>query len=152
MNDQTYGMYGATASTATRIPDGKQPGDHFKQRAASIAPLLQTVPEAAGYQLKIGRANDTTPLRQDQELHCLRDSKYLYKHEIGRVQQLSAEGVVCLAQRMERARLEQRKPKPNLYVIEDGENAKCQLIEANLRLVVSIARKYIGLGMDLMDL
>src|SRR5450759_5396568 len=136
MNDQTYGTYSAIA---TRIPDGKQPGDHFKQRtahAAPIAPLLQTVPEA-GYQLKIGRADDSTPLRQDQELHCLRDSKYLYKHEIGRVQQLSAEGVVCLAQRMERARLEQKKPQPNHRLIVEGENAKRQLIEANLRLVVS---------------
>ncbi len=90
--------------------------------------------------------------QSEQELQCLRDSRNIYKHEIGRVRQLSVEEVTSLAQRIERSKAEQQKLNPNRTIIADGEYAKSQLIEANLRLVLSIARKYIGLGMDSMDL
>jgi RNA polymerase primary sigma factor len=99
-----------------------------------------------------GKQHDDTSSRAYQELYCLRDSRYLYKHEIGRVQQLSPEEVVQLAQQMECGRYEQKKPEPDRCLIEAGEAAKRQLIEANLRLVVSVAKKYIGLGLDVMDL
>jgi len=80
------------------------------------------------------------------------ESKYIYKHEIGQVQQLTAEEVVSLARRIERGLAEEQQPRPDQRLVESGKEAKCMLIEANLRLVVSIARKYVGLGMDLMDL
>jgi len=80
------------------------------------------------------------------------ESKYIYKHEIGQVQQLTAEEVVSLARRIERGLAEEQQPRPDPRLVESGKEAKCMLIEANLRLVVSIARKYVGLGMDLMDL
>jgi RNA polymerase primary sigma factor len=64
------------------------------------------------------------------------DSLRLYLRSIGRVQLLSAEEEVSLAKRIERGDVA----------------AKQQMIEANLRLVVSIAKGYIGRGMNFLDL
>lgn len=84
----------------------------------------------------------------------LDDPVRMYLREIGRVPLLSAEEEVRLAQRMERGRAEALKPPTsrNYRVIEDGEEAQRRLTEANLRLVVSVAKKYIGRGMSLLDL
>src|SRR5262249_1283233 len=74
--------------------------------------------------------------------------------EIGRVPVLSAAEEVALAKRMERGRLERQCPlrEQNIAIILDGEEAERRLTEANLRLVVSVAKKYIGRGMSLLDL
>jgi RNA polymerase primary sigma factor len=84
----------------------------------------------------------------------LDDPVRMYLREIGRVPLLSAEEEVRLARRMERGRLEQLKPpvSRDCRIIEDGEEAQRRLTEANLRLVVSVAKKYIGRGMSLLDL
>jgi RNA polymerase primary sigma factor len=84
----------------------------------------------------------------------LDDPVRMYLREIGRVPLLSAEQEVALAKRMERGKLERCKPyaQQNIYVIFDAEEAQRQLTEANLRLVVSVAKKYIGRGMSLLDL
>src|SRR5581483_7611202 len=77
-----------------------------------------------------------------------------YLKEIGALSLLSAEEEVWLAQRIERGQAELRKPEAHQQsqLIEDGETARHRLIEANLRLVVSIARRYSGSGMALEDL
>src|SRR4030042_5384688 len=72
---------------------------------------------------KLGGAETTDPVRQ-------------YLREIGRVPLLTAEDEVELAKRYERAE----------------KRAKDKLTESNLRLVVSIAKKYIGRGLSLLDL
>ncbi len=93
------------------------------------------------------------PLTGDLESN-LDDPVRMYLREIGRVPLLSAEQEVALAKRMDRGKLEQSKPfaQQNIYIIFDAEEAQRQLTEANLRLVVSVAKKYIGRGMSLLDL
>jgi len=82
----------------------------------------------------------------------LDDPVRMYLREIGRVPLLTAEEEVRLAQRMERGKAERLKPNPSRRIVEDGEEAQRRLTEANLRLVVSVAKKYIGRGMSLLDL
>jgi RNA polymerase primary sigma factor len=83
-----------------------------------------------------------------------RDSARLYSDEISRVDLLSAEEVISLAQRIEggRAASDDFRQTGHKERIKEGEKAKRQLIEANLRLVIHVARKYRGLNVDLMDL
>ncbi|GAK06450.1 MULTISPECIES: RNA polymerase sigma factor RpoD [Geomicrobium] len=66
----------------------------------------------------------------------INDPVRMYLKEIGRVPLLSAEEEINLAKRIE----------------EDDEEAKRRLAEANLRLVVSIAKRYVGRGMLFLDL
>jgi RNA polymerase primary sigma factor len=82
----------------------------------------------------------------------LDDPVRMYLREIGRVPLLTAEEEIALAKRMERGKLECQNPCRNRRIVEDGEEAQRKLTEANLRLVVSVAKKYIGRGMSLLDL
>ncbi len=84
----------------------------------------------------------------------LDDPVRMYLREIGRVPLLSAAQEVSLAKRMERGKLERQKQRreQRMSVLYDAEEAQRCLTEANLRLVVSVAKKYIGRGMSLLDL
>ena len=97
------------------------------------------------------------------------DPVRMYLKEIGRVDLLSAAEEVSLAKRIESGlaaaqelarfvetgqfealeSLDKRMLRRN---VRDGEDAKRQLTSANLRLVVSIAKRYVGRGMLLLDL
>jgi RNA polymerase primary sigma factor len=90
----------------------------------------------------------------------------VYLREIGRVALLTAADEVDLAKRVEagvfaaeRLSLLESATKPDpdlrrdlLAVVGDGQRAKQRLIESNLRLVVSIAKRYAGRGLPFLDL
>ncbi len=99
------------------------------------------------------------PLTQEPSL----DSVQHYLQEIGRVSLLSAAEEVELAERIERGKAAAKRlhgpeeAAPQLRAalradIQSGEDARRHLIQANLRLVVSIAKKYVGRGLSLLDL
>ena len=81
-------------------------------------------------------------------------SLWMYLREISRYPLLSAEEEIRLAQRIERARSERLKAggAVNYHLLEDGKIAAQSLVEANLRLVVSVAKRYVGHGVSLLDL
>jgi len=95
------------------------------------------------------------------------DPVKMYLKDIGRIPLLTAEEEVNLAMRVEGGKQakeqldEYRKAEVEIpdqervqleQMIEDGLIAKERLIEANYRLVVSIAKKYVGMGMQFLDL
>ncbi len=98
-----------------------------------------------------GRLTTNDPVRQ-------------YLHEIGRVSLLTLEEEISLARRIEEGEaaeqrlsdegegLPERTKRGLKRVQEDGDMARRGLIEANLRLVVSIAKKYTGRGLSFLDL
>jgi RNA polymerase primary sigma factor len=104
---------------------------------------IEVLEEAKEFAPAIGKEEEVDVVEEadldtvlDFEGMSIDDPVRMYLREIGRVPLLSASQEVVLAQRMENG----------------DEEARRHLTEANLRLVVSVAKKYIGRGMSLLDL
>ncbi len=120
--------------------------------AEEEAPATEAVPEKPPEEFEM-----------DLEGMSIDDPVRMYLHEIGRVPLLTPEEEVELAIRLREGELAaQRLAKGNRFSPQEiaqleekrraGEQARQHLIQANLRLVVSIAKKYIGRGMSFLDL
>jgi RNA polymerase primary sigma factor len=105
--------------------------------------------------------------RKDAELTASADSVRAYLKQIGKVALLNAEEEVELAKRIEAGlyctqkmteyaeageKLTTAQRRDYLWICRDGDRAKNHLLEANLRLVVSLAKRYTGRGMAFLDL
>ncbi|WP_440714050.1 RNA polymerase sigma factor [Gordonia sp. FQ] len=105
--------------------------------------------------------------RKDAELTASADSVRAYLKQIGKVALLNAEEEVELAKRIEAGLFATEKLRRVMesgeklsvaqrrdlnWISRDGNRAKNHLLEANLRLVVSLAKRYTGRGMAFLDL
>ncbi len=128
--------------------------------AADGKPAEETEDEAFVY----GDDDDDLPAAQVAVAGATSDPVKDYLKQIGKVPLLNAEQEVELAKRIEAGLFAEEKLAeggrslpPDVrgdleWIAEDGRRAKNHLLEANLRLVVSLAKRYTGRGMLFLDL
>ncbi len=116
--------------------------------------------EVASIEADVASFADAVDL--DDQTPAMGDSVHTYLKSIGRTSLLTAEQEVDLAKRIEAGLFAEHKldTDPDLspefrhdleLVAEDGRRAKAHMLEANLRLVVSVAKKYSDRGLSLLD-
>src|SRR6266704_2487752 len=110
----------------------------------------------------LGDADKLTEVDLDDQTPAMGDSVHTYLKSIGRTSLLTAEQEVDLAKRIEaglfaehkletESKLSEEFRRDLADVAEDGRQAKAHMLEANLRLVVSVAKKYSDRGLSLLD-
>ena len=128
---------------------------------AEVAKVENELVEDEGFSLSDADDADE-PEQQVMAAGATADPVKDYLKQIGKVALLNAEQEVQLAKRIEAGlfadeRLAEGETKPALvedleWIAGDGRRAKNHLLEANLRLVVSLAKRYTGRGMLFLDL
>jgi RNA polymerase primary sigma factor len=148
-------------------PDGKKilpdvPDEVFEKDLVEDPTLKEEEDESKGF--VISAADDTDePIQQVMVAGATADPVKDYLKQIGKVPLLNAEMEVELAKRIEAGlfseeklasggKLSAKAVEELEWISEDGRRAKNHLLEANLRLVVSLAKRYTGRGMLFLDL
>jgi RNA polymerase primary sigma factor len=128
------------------------------------APAAEKKPASEDESFVIGDDDEDAPAQQIAAAGATADPVKDYLKQIGKVPLLNAEQEVELAKRieaglfaeeklaLERTVLEFQVLDDLEWIAEDGRRAKNHLLEANLRLVVSLAKRYTGRGMLFLDL
>ena len=158
----------ADAAPVAVGPDGKKvlpdlSDAEFEKDLVEDPTLKEEEDESKGF--VISAADDTDePIQQVMVAGATADPVKDYLKQIGKVPLLNAEMEVELAKRIEAGlfseeQLARAADGPALedreeleWISEDGRRAKNHLLEANLRLVVSLAKRYTGRGMLFLDL
>ncbi|MEU1088414.1 RNA polymerase sigma factor [Streptomyces sp. NPDC005576] len=148
-----------TPAYAPAIPQQGRAAHHPESGARPPAPPDAVLEEEDDEE----REPAPTPSRTTDHTGAGSDLLRQYLREIGRVPLLTAAEEVELARRVEAGLFAEERlaadPRPGPRLAHDlariaalGRTAKRRLIEANLRLVVSVAKRYVGRGLTLLDL
>jgi RNA polymerase primary sigma factor len=148
-------------------PDGKKilpdvPDEEFEKDLATDPTLKEEEDESKGFVVSAADESDE-PIQQVMVAGATADPVKDYLKQIGKVPLLNAEMEVELAKRIEAglfseeklasgAKLSEKAREELEWIADDGRRAKNHLLEANLRLVVSLAKRYTGRGMLFLDL
>ena len=137
----------------------EEPATEHEEEEKVEAALL----EAVGAMVISHKDDDDIPVQTTTISGATADPVKDYLKQIGKVALLNAELEVELAKRIEAGLFAEEKLATDTsltremerdlkWVVKDGQRAKSHLLEANLRLVVSLAKRYTGRGMQFLDL
>ncbi|TLM86681.1 RNA polymerase sigma factor [Pseudarthrobacter sp. NamE2] len=144
-------------------PDSVEDADADVEGEADADPAKAVAGSGKGF-VYSDADDDDAPVQQVMSAGATADPVKDYLKQIGKVALLNAEQEVDLALRIEAGLFAEEKiaaddgsmdPKYKReleFIIHDGKRAKNHLLEANLRLVVSLAKRYTGRGMLFLDL
>jgi RNA polymerase primary sigma factor len=166
--EEPAGEASAEAAEVVIGPDGKKvlpdlPDEQFEQDVKAD-PTIEEDEKEASATFVVSDADDTgEPEQQVMVAGATADPVKDYLKQIGKVPLLNAEMEVELAKRIEAGLFSEEKLGKGgkisaklleelEWIAEDGRRAKNHLLEANLRLVVSLAKRYTGRGMLFLDL
>jgi RNA polymerase primary sigma factor len=152
---------GAAKETAPADGSGDAAGardEDIDLESVADADVVNLEAEAAA----LGEADKLAEIDLDDQTPAMGDSVHTYLKSIGRTSLLTAEQEVDLAKRIEAGLFAEHKLDTAVglsdemrrdleLVAEDGRRAKAHMLEANLRLVVSVAKKYSDRGLSLLD-
>ncbi len=148
----------AAATRGAKTAKDTGPADEAEADLAD-AEVVNLEAEAAA----LSDSDRLTEVDLDDQTPAMGDSVHTYLKSIGRTSLLTAEQEVDLAKRIEAGLFAEHKLEENAtgldekyrheleLVAEDGRRAKSHMLEANLRLVVSVAKKYSDRGLSLLD-
>jgi RNA polymerase primary sigma factor len=164
----------AGGASAGKVPAARKARGKAKAEPAPAAPVVKGAAKGTGDDEDADLVDDDLAELEaeasvfgegadlDDQTPAMGDSVHTYLKSIGRTSLLTAEQEVDLAKRIEAGLFAEHKldTDPDLtadfrrdleLVAEDGRRAKAHMLEANLRLVVSVAKKYSDRGLSLLD-